>query len=343
MSKDYYKILGIEKNASHDDIKKAYKNLAKKFHPDLNKDAGATEKFKEINEAAAILGDEQKRQHYDQYGTAEAQDMNGFDFRDFGGFDIDSLFENFFGGGGMFGGGRRRANKGHDLAVEVEISLEEAAAGVKKTITINTLVPCEECDGKGGKGLETCSDCGGKGMVRSTKRTPFGIFSTTGPCATCRGSGQTFDSICDECEGQGRVSDRKSIEVKIPAGVHHGMRLRLQGQGEAGEHGSGSGDLFVIVHVRESAKFKREGDDLFMSQPINFKTACLGGTVDVMTLDTTSELKIPAGTDDLTEFRLKGKGMPSLEGGHGDLYVKVFIEVPKKLSKQQKEMLEGLE
>lgn len=353
--KDYYKTLGVEKGATKEEIKKAYKKLAKKYHPDLNKEAGAAEKFKEINEAAAVLGDEKKRAHYDQFGTAEgfgpqgAGGFGGFDFSDFMrgaegfGFDFDSIFDSFFGGGR--GRGRRYARGGADLRFDLEITLEEAAKGTKKTIILPKMVACTKCNGTGAEGESgrvTCPDCDGTGMFRRTQRTPFGMFQTQTPCRTCRGEGTIIKDPCTNCKGSGRISKNEKIEIKIPAGVDDGSRLRVQGQGEAGEQNAPPGDLYVVTHIEEHPTFERDGNDIYVEVPISFYTAVMGGEIEVPTLEGKTKLKIPAGTQTNIIFRIKGAGIPDIHGyGKGNENVRVIVQVPKKLSKKEKEALEA--
>lgn len=356
MAKDYYKLLGVEKNATKEDIKKAYKKLAKKYHPDLNKEEGSAEKFKEISEAAAVLGDDQKRQQYDQFGTADFSGFQGgaggFDFSDFMrgtqgfGFDFDSIFDSFFGGSGMFGGGRRRRGprRGSDLIYDIEITLKEAAFGAEKHITIPKMERCDECKGKGAKSdsdIITCPECNGAGSVKHTRRTPFGMFQTVSACRTCNGEGTTIKNPCRECHGSGLVEKTKKIKVEIPGGVDDGTRLRISGEGEAGEKAGPSGDLFIRLHVKPNDLFERQGNDLFMEMPVSFATAALGGEIEVPTLDGKVKMKIPSGTQSNTVFRLKGEGIPSLRSyGKGDQKVRIIIDVPTKLTKKQKDLLE---
>jgi molecular chaperone DnaJ len=343
-AKDYYKVLGVEKSASIDEIKSAYKKLAKKYHPDLNKDADAAEKFKEINEAAAVLGDEQKRQQYDQFGTT-GQQFGGFDPRDFQGFDINDIFENVFSNFG-FGGFRAqtRTRQGKDLIARISVTLEEVSEGTTREIPAKRYVKCEDCDGAGGKGVKTCSECNGSGTVRIQKKTPFGVFVTQTGCRTCDGAGQQIEEICPTCGGDGRVISKEPVTVKIPPGVETGTRLRVQGEGEAGAFGGPSGDLYVLVEVEDHDTFKRDGSDLRITVPVSFVTACLGGEIEIPTLHGAKELKIPAGAQNGAEEVLDGEGLPHLGSKKkGDLYVKISIEVPKKLSKKQKELLEEFE
>ncbi len=349
-AKDYYNTLGVEKNASREEIKKAYKKLAKKYHPDLNKEAEATERFKEINEAAAVLGDDKKRQHYDQFGTADVgsgHGFSGFDFRDFGnagfGFDFDDIFDSFFGGGRR----RRGPRRGADLEFELEISLEEAAAGLKKQITIPRLETCEVCDGSGAKSashIKTCEKCHGTGSIMRRQRTPFGIFQSTGVCQECKGVGKEIEEVCATCDGDGKVQKERRITINIPAGVDTGSRLRVAAEGQAGDYNASAGDLYIYITVAEHEIFQREGLDIYVEIPISYHDICLGGEMDVPTLKGKAKITVPTGTNGNTIFRLKGKGIPSLHGhAHGDELVKVIIDVPKKLTKRQKELLEEFE
>jgi len=344
MSKDYYATLGVEKNASTEEIKRAYKKLAKQYHPDLNKNPEATEKFKEINEAAAILGDPNKRAQYDEHGSADSgQQFNGFDFRDFAGqgFNFDDIFDNLFSG---FGFRKSRQNQGRDLATEIDITLEEVAKGTTKELHLQRLVPCEKCDGKGGTDIIACKTCNGQGIVRHARRTPFGMFATTTTCNTCKGSGEVPENTCSACDGEGRIASREPLSVKIPAGIHDGMKLRLAGEGEAGNLGASAGDLYVVVHVPEDERFLRDGNDLIIEQPISFVTACLGGEITVETLDGKKKVAIEPGTQNNQEVHLENEGLPELRSKNtGDLVIKITVEVPTKLSKKQKELLKEFE
>ena len=353
--KNYYKILGVEKNASKEEIKKAYKQLAKKYHPDLNKDNPEAEaKFKEVNEAASVLADDEKRTQYDQFGTT-ADNFGGgggfsgqnFEdiFRDFGGgFDFDSIFDSFFGG---FGRRSRGPRRGNDLRYDADITLEEAAKGTSRSITIPVYEECKECKGSGAKSKEdivSCDECEGTGMMRRTQRTPFGIFSTTSVCRKCSGQGQMIKNKCKECRGEGTIKKEKKIEIKIPAGAETGTNLRIRGAGAKGDRGAESGNLYVIVHVKEHKIFEREGNNIHVHHNISFPTAALGGKIEVPTLEGKAEIKIPAGTQTGTTFKMKGKGIPSLHGfGTGHEFVTVHVEVPAKLSKKQKKLLEEFE
>ncbi|MBD3249127.1 molecular chaperone DnaJ [Candidatus Woesearchaeota archaeon] len=346
--KDYYKVLGVGKDATKEEIKKAYKKLAKKYHPDLNKDnPDAEQKFKELNEAASVLADDEKRQQYDQYGTTAdnfsgGQGARGFNFEDMMGdfgFDFDSIFESFFGGGRR----TRSRKRGHDLRYDIEITLEEAFNGVDKTITVPRLETCPECDGKGAKSeddVDECPECGGTGVMKRTQRTPFGLFTTQSPCRACHGQGTYVKNPCPGCSGEGRVEKTRKLEVKIPAGAETGTNLRLVGEGEAGEKNAGTGDLYVIVHVKDDKRFERHGDDLYIEIAITFPQAALGAEIDVPTIEGKASLKIPAGTQSGTVLRMRNKGMPNLHSsGRGDQLVKAVIQTPKKITKKQKDIL----
>jgi molecular chaperone DnaJ len=354
--KDYYKILGVEKNASRDEIKSAYKKLAKQLHPDLNKSTDASEKFKEINEAAAVLGDDQKRAQYDQFGSAGQQfqggsGFEGFDFSDFmsdiggAGFDFESIFENVFGGGRR--GRSRRRQRGSDLRYDLEIELEDAAFGASKTLSIPRLEACGKCSGTGAENpddLVTCTECGGKGVSTRTQRTPFGMFQTTTTCRKCRGQGKYVKNECGECSGKGTVRKTRKIEVKIPAGAVDGTNLRISGGGEAGESGTESGDLYVVIHVKQHKIFERHENDIYIKVPVSFTTAALGGEIEVPTLKGNASLKIPSGTQSNTVLRMRHLGIPDLHSHHvGDENVEVIIAVPEKLNKKQKKLLEDFE
>lgn len=354
---DYYEILGVKKDATKAEIKKAYKKLAKKYHPDINKGSDAADKFKKINEAAAVLGDDQKRQQYDQYGKTADQFGNGFqgfDFSDFGfgsgnDFDFGDIFDTFFGGGASPFGRRRRSGpqRGASLRYDLEISLEEASTGITKEIVVPRLERCEKCNGSGAKSqsdIVSCPECNGAGVVRRAQRTPFGMFSTTANCAKCKGKGQYIKHECSACDGTGVVRKTRNIKVKIPAGAQSGTNLRIVGEGEAGEKGAPSGDLYVMVHVKDHEIFERHGDDIYIKIHLPFTIASLGGEIEVPTLKGKAKLKIPAGTQSNTTFRMRDKGIPYLQSlGSGDQNVEVIISVPKKLNKKQKDLLKQFE
>lgn len=352
---DYYEILGVARDATDAEIKKAYRKLAVKFHPDKNPDnPEAEEKFKQVSEAYEVLKDPEKRQTYDQYGHAAFEGgMGGMQgggthvdpfeiFREvFGGGGGGGIFEEFFGGGmSGRGGGRTRAEAGADLRYDMEISLEEAARGTEKEIRYRRSVECPQCGGSGaaaGASVVTCSDCSGSGYVMSQR----GFMTIRQVCPRCHGSGQSVEKPCPKCSGDGKIMETSNLKLKIPAGVDTGSRLRSQGKGEAGSMGGPSGDLYVIIHVKDHDVFERQGDSLFCEVPIKFTVAALGGTIKVPTLFGKGNLKIPAGSQSGTVFRMRGQGMPHLRGGNrGDQLVRVIIEVPTKLSSEEKEKLE---
>jgi len=349
MSKrDYYEILGVEKNASEAEIKKAFKRMAMKYHPDRNPDnKEAEEHFKEAKEAYDVLTDAQKRSAYDQFGHAGVDASAGMGGA--GGFGGGASFSDIFGDvfGDIFGGGRARgggsrAYRGDDLQYNLELSLEDAVRGTSVDIRIPTHMSCDECGGTGAKKgttPATCPTCGGVGQVRMQQ----GFFSLQQTCPRCHGSGKIITDPCGKCHGQGRVQKHKTLAVKIPAGIDSGDRIRLSGEGEAGEHGGPAGDLYVQVAVRPHAIFERDGQDLYCEVPINMVTAALGGELEVPTLDGRVKLKIPAETQSGKQFRLRGKGVRSVRGGHiGDLLCRVQVETPVNLTKRQKELLEEL-
>jgi molecular chaperone DnaJ len=346
--RDYYEVLGIEPNATEQEIKSAYRKMALKFHPDRNPgDHKAEEAFKEAAEAYAILADQEKKGLYDRFGHAGVGSAagGGFDptiFADFS--DIFAGLGDVFGLGDIFGQRRRRGGpqRGADLRYDLEISFEESASGSETTIQIPREETCETCKGSGaaaGTSAETCSQCKGSGQLRYQQ----GFLTVARPCSTCRGTGKTIAKPCVGCRGAGRVSRERKLTVKIPAGIATGQRLRLYGEGEHGSAGGPSGDLYVVVHVQEHSFFHREEDDLYCEMPISFPTLALGGSVKVPTLDGREDVHIPAGTQPGTRFKLRGKGMPHVNGrGHGDLHVIARVAVPKKLSKEQKRLLEEL-
>ena len=342
--RDYYEVLGVAKNASEAELKKAYRRKAMKYHPDKNSgDKAAEEKFKEANEAYEILSDSQKRSAYDQFGHAGVDPSmggGGFGGGQAGGFGdvFGDIFGDIFGGGGGRGG-RRQAQRGADLQYNLEINLEEAVHGTTTSVNIPTLVACGTCNGSGakkGSGKTKCGTCHGQGQVRMQQ----GFFSVQQTCSACHGAGEVIKDPCLSCHGQGRVQKNKRLSVKIPAGVDNGDRIRLSGEGEAGEHGAPSGDLYVQVHVRPHKIFSRNGSDLHCEVPISFTDACLGGELEVPTLDGKVKLKIPAETQSGNMFRLRGKGVKPLRGGLvGDLLCKVLVETPINLNGKQKDLL----
>ncbi len=345
--RDYYEVLGIERTASNDEIKKAYRKLARKYHPDFNKDDPlAEEKFKEINEAYEVLSDPQKREGYDHFGHEAGFGAGaGGGFGGFGGFE--SIFEDFFGGLGGFG--RRRPpgpEQGQHLRYDLEITLEDAYSGGVKEIKVPRTETCPECKGsraRPGTRPEKCPACGGTGQQQVTRDTLFGRMVNVQTCLHCSGRGTVVKEPCPACRGQGRVVRERIIEVKIPPGVAHGTRLRIQGGGEAGLRGGPPGDLFVVTAIRRHKHFRRDNDDLLYELPLKMTLAALGTEVEVPTLDGKAAMKVPEGTQPGTVFRLRGKGMPRLYGlGKGDLRVKVNVVVPKRLSAREKELLAEL-
>jgi molecular chaperone DnaJ len=340
---DYYELLDVPRDASDRDIKKAYRRLAMKYHPDRNPDdKDADLKFKEINEAYEVLSDAQKKAAYDQFGHAGVNGQGGMGGGGFeGGFgDIfGDVFGDIFGGGG---GGRRRSSvrRGADLRYNLDLSLEEAVRGCEKTLKVPTYVSCETCDGSGAKpgtSAKTCGTCGGAGQVRMQQ----GFFAVQQTCPSCRGEGKVISDPCGTCHGQGRTQKTKTLQVKIPAGVDTGDRIRLGGEGEAGAHGGPSGDLYVQVSVKDHPIFERDGAHLYCEVPISIVDAALGGELDVPTLDGRVKLKIPAETQTGKMFRLRGKGIKPVRGGSlGDLMVKVVVETPVSLTARQKELLQ---
>lgn len=340
--RDYYEVLGITRTATEVEIKRAYRTLAVKYHPDKNPgDHTAEEKFKECAEAYAVLSDSQKRAAYDRFGHAAAGAGAGFD----PGFtNIEDIFD-LFGFGDMFGSrGRTRSTvqRGADLRYDLEITLEEAASGKEEKLRIPRLETCGECDGKGaekGTTAENCISCGGSGQTRYQQ----GFFSVMRTCSNCAGKGQIIRNPCKKCKGAGRVEKEKTLDVKIPAGVETGSRLRVTGEGESGVNGGPSGDLFVVLHVKEHETFERQGANLYSAVPVTFAQAALGTEIKVKTLEGEEDLKIPAGTQTGTVFRIKSQGMPALGGrGKGDLFVAVTLITPKTLTKEQRKLLEQL-
>lgn len=347
-NQDYYQVLGVAKGASDSDIKKAYRKLAMQYHPDRNPDnKEAEEKFKEVQKAYDILSDPEKRARYDQFGHAGV-DPNmggggGFGgFGGAGGFDFGDIFSQMF-GGAAGGGGRQQNFQGADLRYDIEITLEEAAAGAKKKITIPTHEECDLCHGSGAKqgtSATTCSTCGGSGVVHVRQV----IFQLQQTCPTCHGTGKQIKDPCVKCHGAGLVKTRKTLEVNIPAGIDDEQRIRLAGEGEPGTHGAPSGDLYVVVHIRRHDIFERDGMDLHCELPISFTTAALGGEVEVPTLDGRVKLNIPKETQTGRRMRVKGKGMKSLRSSAtGDLYCHIVVETPVNLTDRQKELLEEFE
>ena len=359
MAKDYYEVLGVNKNASKDEIKKAYRKLARKYHPDVNKDNPEAEsKFKEVNEANEVLSDDTKRAQYDQFGHdaftqgggASAGGFNQGGFGGFGGFGggqaggFEDIFDMFFGGQGGRGQQQRGPQRGDDLRYDLDIAFKEAAFGTEKKVKIARLEECDHCHGTGGEPgskVDTCPTCHGTGQQQVVQQTPFGQFASTRTCPDCQGKGKKIEKTCRVCHGSGEVRKQREIEVKIPAGVDSGTRLRIGGEGNPGTNGGPRGDLYVYIYVRPDKEFKRNGNDVVVEQTISFAKAALGATISVDTLDGKADLKIPAGTQTGTAFRMRNKGISYLrdKNRRGDQHVVVTIETPKKLDDKQKRLL----
>jgi molecular chaperone DnaJ len=351
MSKrDYYEVLGVDKSASKDEIKKAFRKLAKQYHPDVSQEANAEEKFKEIQEAYEVLGDDSKKAQYDQFGHAGPGGGfggGGFNSGDFSGFGFDDIFSSIFGGGG----GRRRdpnaPRQGEDLHFAMTITFEEAAFGIEREVELPKEDLCNTCNGSGAKpgtSPVTCGTCHGSGQISVEQATPFGRVVNRRSCHVCHGKGKTIKDKCSTCHGNGRVQVKSKINVKIPAGIDHGQQIRVPGKGEPGLNGGPSGDLYVSIRIKQHEYFERDGDDVYLEMPITFVQAALGAEVEVPTIHGKVMLKIPTGTQTGTKFRLKGKGIQNVHGyGKGDQHVIVKIVTPKKLTSKQKELLSEFE
>jgi molecular chaperone DnaJ len=345
-NKDYYEVLGVDKSANEEDIKRAFKKAALKYHPDRNPDnKEAEEKFKEINEAYQVLSDSEKRQRYDQFGTADfnGQGFGGFDGFDFGGFGgFGDIFSDIF-GGGFSSRNKNAPRKGADLEYDLSLTFEEAVFGCEREISVTRREKCETCSGTGAKpgtSAKTCSKCGGTGQIRVQRNTPLGTIATQSTCDMCGGKGKTIEEPCPSCRGVGKERKTRKVSINIPAGVDTGNVMPLRGQGEAGENGGPPGDLYINIRVAPHKTFKRQGFDIHMETHISFAKASLGTEIKVPTVDGDVTYKIPAGTQPGTVFRLKGKGVPRVNSaGRGDHYVKVIVDVPKTLNDKQKEAL----
>lgn len=348
MSKrDFYEVLGVPRGASDDEIKKGYRKLARQYHPDINKEAGAEERFKELSEAYEVLSDAQKRARYDQFGHA-ASGAGGAGFEGFEGFGgFSDIFEAFFGGAAGAGGARRRRGpeRGADLRFDLDLPFPEAVFGAERVVEIAHLETCKDCSGSGakeGSSVSTCGQCQGTGQITQSQRTIFGQFSQVAPCPRCQGEGKIVETPCNTCKGAGRNRHAKKLSVKIPAGVDTGARLRVTGEGDVGPKGGPPGDLYIVLHVRTDDRFERQDTELFYTQAVTFPQAALGDEIDVPTLEGTEKIKVPAGTQHGTIFLLKGQGVPFLgdpRGRRGDLHVEVKIAVPTKLSEEEADLL----
>ena len=345
--RDYYEVLGVDKSASGDEIKKAYRKLAKKYHPDLNPDdkEGAEAKFKEATEAYEVLSDENKKRQYDQFGHAAFdQSAGGYSSAGFDGFDMSDIFSSFFGGG--FSGQRQNPNapqRGRDIVYNIDLTFEEACFGTEREITINHLEKCDECNGKGaakGSSPSTCPTCHGTGQVKTVQRTPLGNFQSVRTCSSCGGKGTIIKEPCKQCGGKGTVRNGKKVRVKIPAGIDNGQQVYVRREGDAGANGGPNGDLILSVRVKPHKIFIRQGYDVLCDYPISFVQATLGAEVQVPTIDGKVSYNIPEGTQTGTVFRLKGKGIQKYNSTQrGDQYVTIKIEIPKGLSEAQKDIL----
>ena len=350
--RDYYESLGINKGAGDDDIKKAYRKMAKQYHPDVNPgDAEAEARFKEVSEAYEILSDPEKKDRYDRFGHAGVDPSygGGAGYSGFGGGfdDLGDILSSFFGGGGGRSTRSRNAPRtGESIGAEVAVTFEEAAFGCDKDVTVMRVESCDTCEGTGaadGSNPEKCSECGGTGTVTSSQRTVFGVMQSTADCPKCQGRGKIIKNPCSKCKGAGRVRKKKTINVKIPAGIDHGQRVSIRGQGGAGTNGGGPGDLVVSVGIQPHNLFEREGTAVLYELPISFTQAALGDELEVPTLDGKVKYNLPEGTQTGAVFRLRGKGIPSLYGGsRGDQYVTVRVTTPTKLSSEQRELLRQL-
>lgn len=366
MAKDYYKILGVDKNASTDEVKKAFKRLAMQHHPD--RPGGNEAKFKEVNEAFQVLSDAEKRKRYDQFGSDFEQQggfgsgMNWEDFMraargqggqqggfDFGGVDLGDIFGDMFGfgGGGGRRGGRGRQARGRDIQVDVELDFREAAFGVERELNLRKQSKCDVCSGSGaepGSKMDTCITCKGQGQIMQVQRTILGSMQTVTECPTCHGRGQSSSKKCKHCGGDGILAKSNDLKVKIPAGIDDGQSIRLSNHGEAAPHGGQSGDLYVVVHVKPSKIFHREGNDVYTDAVIDFPTAVLGGKIDVETLDGAVQVAVPEGIEHGQLIRLRDKGVTRIDGGgRGDHYVRVKIKVPRKVNRTARKLLEDLQ
>jgi len=354
MTTDYYELLGVEKNASKDEIKKAFRQLARKFHPDVNDAPDAEAKFKEIGKAYEVLSDDDKRAVYDRYGE---QGINNQGFGqsqfDFGFGGLDEIFSSLFGDfefGGGFGGGRQNPNaprKGSDLRLDLEIDFEEAFTGLEREIEIAHLEECQKCSGSGaepGSQKVTCQTCGGRGQVQQVTRTMMGNFTQVTPCPNCHGAGSINEHPCTDCKGEGRVSTKKKLTIKIPKGVESGVKMRVSGAGDAGKNGGPTGDLYIVIYVKEHAIFQRDSANLYLEQPISVAQAVLGDTITVPTMESEATLKLHSSTQHDEIFKIKNEGMPFLNNPsqRGDLFIKVSVTIPKHVSKEEQKLYQQL-
>ncbi len=348
--RDYYETLGISKSADEKEIKSAFRQLAKKYHPDVNKESGSDAKFKEIQEAYAVLSDPERRKQYDQFGHAafEQGSNGGFSGFDFSDFDFSDIFSDIFGSGFGFNFGGRshetsRARKGRDSIIGMDINFEEAVFGTEKEIKLDMLENCDKCHGKGGFGEKTCTRCRGSGTVTAEQRTILGTYLTKTTCPSCQGTGHTLESTCDKCHGNGRIKANKTIKITVPAGVDNGNQLRIPGKGEAGINSGPNGDLYVEFTVREHPVYKRDEDDIYLEVPVTIVEATLGAKIEVPTLYGNIKLSIPSSSQSGDKHRIKGKGITNIRSKKkGNMYVILKVVIPKKLTKDQKELFNSL-
>ncbi len=353
--KDYYEVLGVDKNASDSEIKSAYRKLAKKYHPDVNKEEGAAEKFKEIGEAYSVLGDAQKRKTYDQFGSAafEQGGAGAGGYGGFGGFegfqgdvDLNDIFSDFLGGFGFGGGGSRknRPSKGSDILIRVDLDFMEAVEGCKKDIELTVNEKCPSCDGEGGHGVHTCKNCSGRGRVVSQSRTILGIIETETTCPECDGTGKTYDKVCSKCRGKKQVKVTKTLEVSIPSGVNTGERLRISGKGGAGLNGGPNGDVYLEFKVAPHPIFQRDDNDIILKLPLTITEAVLGCKKEIPTIYGSVVLDISSGTQNGDKLKLRGKGLPGTNAfNKGDMYVIIEVSIPTRLDRRQKELFKELD
>ena len=360
--KDYYEVLGVDKNATDEEIKRAFRVLAKKYHPDVNKEPGAEEKFKEIGEAYSVLSDPNKRQQYDQFGHAAFDGASGGAGFNWGDIDLEDILSNVFGGESPFGGAfssgfgnfssfsgfgggnrRNRPTRGEDLLMRIRLTFDEAVFGCKKDIKVTVNEECEECHGKGGFDEVTCQTCNGTGVIRDEQRSLFGIIQTQKVCPNCRGEGKTYKNICRECRGEGHVSVNKTLTINVPEGIDTGHRLRLSGKGGAGSNGGENGDIYLEFVVDDHDYFERNGDDIYLEVPITITDAILGCKKEIPTLSGNGYVEIKPGTQNYSKLKLKGKGIKNPNTGkYGDMYVVVNVIIPTKLTRTQKDLLTEL-
>lgn len=352
--RDYYEILGVAKTASQDEIKSSFRKLAKKYHPDINKEADAEEKFKEVQEAYSVLSDENKRKQYDQFGHAAFSGGTGNAYGGFNGAgfgfdpsDLGDIFGDLFGGSFGFGGNssrsRNNARRGADMLISVDLTFEEATFGCEKDFDLDVVEDCEECHGKGGFDEVTCSRCHGSGTITSEQRTILGSFMTKTVCPDCQGEGKTYKRVCNACRGKGQVKNHKTITVSVPSGIDTGERLRISGKGHAGVNGGSNGDLYLEFRVKGHRFFEREGNDIYLEVPITIVEATLGCKKEIPTIDGNITLTVPAGTDSGTKQRIRAKGIKNASTHRtGDMYVIFHVQTPKKLTRDQKKLFESL-